>query len=87
MHGSLATTMAILINMLTFFLEHFVTKVEQDQDMLEHSIIAKRGHGWIENIYMIKTSLLKYLKIRMDLTVATWIHGIKITAGKNFAKY
>ena len=29
---------------------------------------------------MFKTSLLKYLKICMDLSVATYLHGIKITA-------
>ena len=29
---------------------------------------------------MFKTSLLKYLKIGMDLSVASCLHGIKITA-------
>ena len=29
---------------------------------------------------MFKTPLLKYLKISMDLSVATSLHGIKITA-------
>ena len=29
---------------------------------------------------MFKTSLLKYLKISMDLSVASSLHGIKITA-------
>ena len=29
---------------------------------------------------MYKTSLLKYLKISMDLSVATCLHGIKIIA-------
>ena len=43
MHGSLATTMAILINMLTFCQEYFIAKVEQGNDMLGHSIIANRG--------------------------------------------
>ena len=43
MHGPLATTMAILINMLTFYQEHFKAKVEQAKDMLEHYIIANRG--------------------------------------------
>ena len=43
MHGSLATTMEILINMLTFCQEHFIEKVEKENDMLENSIIAKRG--------------------------------------------
>ena len=40
----------------------------------------KQGHGWIEHIYMSKTSLLNILKRSMDVTVATWIHGITITA-------
>ena len=43
MHGSLATTKEKLINMLTFYQEHFIAKVEQEQDMLEHSMIANRG--------------------------------------------
>ena len=43
MHGSIATTMAKLINMITFCQEHFIEKVEQEQDMLEHSIISNRG--------------------------------------------
>ena len=43
MHGSLATTMVILINMLPFFQEHFIANVEQEKDMLGHSIIANRG--------------------------------------------
>ena len=43
MHGSLATTMAKLINMLIFCQEHFIAKVEQEQDMLGNSIIANRG--------------------------------------------
>ena len=48
---------------------------------------CKQGHGWIEHNYMFKTSLLKYLKISMDLTVASRIHGIKITAGKGLSKF
>ena len=43
MHGSLATTMAILINMFKFCQEHFIAKVEQEQDMLDNSIITNRG--------------------------------------------
>ena len=43
MHGSLATTMAILINMLTISQEHFIAKVEQENDMLEYAIIETRG--------------------------------------------
>ena len=37
-------------------------------------------HEWIDNNHMFKTPLLKYLKICMDLSVATSLHGIKITA-------
>ena len=43
MHGSLATTMAILINMLIFYQEHFIAKVEQETDMLGYSIITNRA--------------------------------------------
>ena len=41
---------------------------------------CKQGHGWIEHNYIYKTSLLNILKISMDLTVATWIHGNNLTA-------
>ena len=43
MHGSLVTTMAKLINMLTFFQEHFIAKVEQENYILGNSISANRG--------------------------------------------
>ena len=33
-------------------------------------------HGWISHNHMYKTSLLKYLKISMDLSVASSLHGI-----------
>ena len=41
---------------------------------------CNQGHGWIAHNHMYKTSLLKYLKICMDLSVASSLHGIKITA-------
>ena len=41
---------------------------------------CKQGHGWIEHNYIYKTSLPNILKISMDLSVGTWIHGNKITA-------
>ena len=47
---------------------------------------CKQGHGWIENNYIYKTSLLYILKISIDLTVGTWIHGNKLTAGKRLGK-
>ena len=40
---------------------------------------CNQGHGWIAHNHMYKTSLLKYLKISMDLSVASSLHGIKIT--------
>ena len=43
MLGSLATTVAKLISMLTFCQEHFIAKVEHENDMLDYSIIANRG--------------------------------------------
>ena len=42
MRASLATTMAMLINMLTFYQEHFIAKVEHENDMLYYFIIANR---------------------------------------------
>ena len=59
--------------------KHFVAKVEHENDMLDYSN-CKQGHEWIENNHMFKTSLLKYLKISLDLSVASSLHGIKITA-------
>ena len=41
---------------------------------------CKQRHWWIENNYIYKTSLMNMLKISMDLSVDTWIHGNKITA-------
>ena len=35
---------------------------------------------------MLKTSLLKHLKISMDLAVASSLHGIKRAAGKRLRK-
>ena len=56
MHGSLATTMAILINMLTFCQEHFIAKVEQEKDILEHSIISTL-RGALARGFKIKLTL------------------------------
>ena len=47
----------------------------------------KQGHGWIEHNYIYKTSLLNMPKRSMDLTVDTWIHGNKITAVTDLAKF
>ena len=41
---------------------------------------CNQGHGWIAHNHMYKISLLKYLKISMDLSVASSLHGIKISA-------
>ena len=47
---------------------------------------SKRGQEWIHYNYGYKTYLLNIPKISMDLTVDTWIHGIKITAVKDLVK-
>ena len=47
---------------------------------------CKQRHGWIELHNFNKTSLLKYLKICMDLSVALSLHGNKITADKDLEK-
>ena len=52
--------------------------------MLDYSIIATKE--WIDNNHMFKTPLLKYLKIYMDLSVASSLHDIKITADKDLEK-
>ena len=44
---------------------------------------CKQGHGWIEHNYIYKTSLLNMPKRSMDLSVASSLHGIKISAGKD----
>ena len=48
--------------------------------MLDYSIIATNIYEWIDKNLLFKTPLLKYLKICMDLSVASSLHGIKITA-------
>ena len=47
---------------------------------------CKQRHGWIEHNNISKTSLLNMLKIGMDHSVATRIHGIKILSGKKTQK-
>ena len=57
--------------------------------ILSHSMAlhnCKQGHEWIEHNHSSKTSLLKYLKISMDLSVASSLHGNKITADKDLEK-
>ena len=48
---------------------------------------CKQGHGWIEHNYIYKTSLLNMPKRSMDLSVDTWIHGNKIIAVTDLAKF
>ena len=80
MHGSLAKHMAtteLNVNRLAATLSsNFGARYEQSTA----SYKCNQGHGWIEHNHMFKTSLLKYLKICMDLSVASCLHGIKITA-------
>ena len=47
---------------------------------------CKQGHEWIEHNYIYKTSLLNITKISMDLSVASSLHGNKITADKDLEK-
>ena len=47
--------------------------------MLDYSIIATKGMK-IDNNLLFKTPVLKYLKICMDLSVASCLHDIKIIA-------
>ena len=80
MHGTLAKHMGtseLNVNRLiaTLF-SYFGARYEQSTA----SYKCNQGHGWIDHNHMYKTSLLKYLKISMDLSVASCLHGIKITA-------
>ena len=80
MHGSLEKYMAkteLNVNRLTATLfSNFGARYEQATTTYK----CNQGHVWIAHNHMFKTSLLKYLKICMDLSVATCLHGIKITA-------
>ena len=80
MHGSLANNhgnIELNVNRLTATLSsNFGARYEQSTA----SYKCNQGHGWIAHNHMYKTSLLKYLKISMDLSVASSLHGIKITA-------
>ena len=48
---------------------------------------CNQRHGWIEHNYIYKTSLLNMPKRSMYLTVDSWIHGNKITAVTDLAKF
>ena len=86
MYGSTTISLAKLHIMLTFCQEHFIAKVRARLRHARALHNCKQGHGWIEHNYMSKSSLLKILKTSMDLTVATWIHGIKITAEQRLSE-
>ena len=47
---------------------------------------CKQLHEWINYNYSYKTSLMNISKICMDLSVASSLHGNKITADKDFEK-
>ena len=74
MHGTLATIMVTTDYQATLS-SNFGARCEQ----ATASYKCNQGHGWIAYNHMYKTSLLKYLKISMDLSVASSLHGIKIT--------
>ena len=61
---------------------NFVARYEQAKARYN----CNQGHEWIEHNHMFKTSLLKYPNISMELTIASSLHGNKITAGKRFSK-
>ena len=57
--------------------------IQQQESMVMTSYSThnyNQRHEWIDNNLLFKTPLLKYLKICMDLSVASSLHGIKITA-------
>ena len=80
MHGTLGTTMVtteLNVNRLTATsFSNFGARYVQSTA----SYKCNQGHGWISHNHIYKTSLLKYLKICMELFVASSLHGIKITA-------
>ena len=56
---------------------------------LSHATIlhnCKQGQEWINYNYIYKSSLLNNSKICMDLSVASSLHGNKITADKDLEK-
>ena len=79
MHGSLAKHMAtteLNVNRLTATLfSKFGARLQQ----AKAGYNCNQGHEWIDNNLLFKTPLLKYLKICMDLSVASSLHGIKIS--------
>ena len=65
------------------------TFYSKSRERLRHAMAlhnCKQGYGWIEHNYIYKTSFVDMPKRSMDLSVATWIHGNKITAGKRQQK-
>ena len=47
---------------------------------------CKQGQEWINYNYSYKTSLMNFSKICLDLSVASSLHGKKITADKDLEK-
>ena len=82
MHGSLAKHMAkteLNVNRLTATLfSNFGARLQQ----ATAGYNCNQRHEWIEHDMYIKSSLVNMLKRGVDHSVATRIHGIKITSGK-----
>ena len=80
MHGSLGNNhgnIELHVNrLIATFSSNFGARYKQSTA----SYKCNQWHVWIAHNHMYKTSLLKYLKISMDLSVASSLHGIKITA-------
>ena len=60
-----------------------VTFYSQSRARLRH---ARALHGWIYHNHVSKTPLLKILKTSMDHSVASCLHGIRITAEQGLSK-
>ena len=78
MHGTLAKymeTTELNVNRLTATL---LSTLRARLQQATVSYKCNQGHGWIDHNHMYKTSLLKYLKISMYLTVASSLNGINI---------
>ena len=79
MHGSLEkhmeTTELNVNRLIATLSSNFGARYER----ATASYNCNQGHEWIDNNLFFKRPLLKYLKICMDLFVATSLHGIKLT--------
>ena len=86
MHGSIATSSEKSLNMSTICQDSLYSK---SRSSLSHAIAlhnCKQWQEWINNKNIYKTFLLNISKICMDRSVASSLHGNKITTDQGLSE-